>query len=265
MAIGAPAVPLALIAHIRFLKAIEALGLIRDPRAIDPLLSTARNYYNEEKIIALTQQALINIGPAVIPRIANDLQNPPWQVRLMFCRVLSQLKSQSPEALAPLATLANDSSVYVERAALEALVGVSDVDVARALVKSLNNQDLSKQAAELLVAMKSTALAPLIYGLDGKADNQRQWSAWALGKMKDPDAIEPLIKRLVTETQSAAVDEVEQNLAEALDKLSRRLGPSNHSRTSGLSRGEKNGCGLESACGHRSSGSTGADRAHTVI
>ena len=119
-----------------------------------------------------------------------------------------------PEALAPLATLANDSSVYVERAALEALVGVSDVDVARALVKSLNNQDLSKQAAELLVAMKSTALAPLIYGLDGKADNQRQWSAWALGKIKDPDAIEPLIKRLVhRNTKTAAVDEKSEQIS----------------------------------------------------
>ena len=180
MAIGAPAVPV-LIAHIRLYKAMETLGLIRDPRAIDPLITTARNYYNDERTIKLTQQALINIGPAVVVRIANDLQNPPWQVRLMFCRVLSQLKNQSSEALAPLATLANDSSVSVTGAALEALVGVNDVAVAQSLVKSFNGTIFNSAAASLLIAMKSTALRPLIYGPDGNADNQRIWSALALG------------------------------------------------------------------------------------
>lgn len=220
--------PLAVIAtdgeHFYRYEAKLALGNIKDPRAVEPLLQASLN----EKAWPTrggSASALAGIGdPAVEPLIA-ALNHQQSRIRETAAEALGAIGDQ--RSIEPLAKKFNDPEVKVRVAAAEALSRIGGpaqkilIDALKydrgglqaAIVKSLaktkdpeilplisallskegyKNTGIRKAAIAALASMGEVALEPLIAATKNKDWWVRKSAAIALGGINDPRVVEPL-------------------------------------------------------------------------
>ena len=148
-------------------EAAEALGNLGDEKAIGPLI-TALKRDEFSGVRWKAAEALSKIGnPAVEPLIAT-LQYPDDDVRWKAAIALGEIGN--PDAVEPLIQLLSDDDRFVRSRAAHALSMIGDA-----------------------------AVGPLIHALQ-KGDPGVRWgAAMALGKTKNPIAVEPLILALADE------------------------------------------------------------------
>ena len=148
-------------------EAAEALGNLGDEKAIGPLI-TALKRDEFSGVRWKAAEALSKIGnPAVEPLIAT-LQFPDDDVRWKAAIALGEIGN--PDAVEPLIQLLSDDDRFVRSRAAHALSMIGDPSV-----------------------------VPLIHALQ-KGDPGVRWgAALALGKIKNPIAVEPLILALTDE------------------------------------------------------------------
>lgn len=220
---------------VRF-SAAEALGQIKDPRAVEMLLDTMKK--DSYSRIA-TAKALVEIGNLSVEGLIRALQEESQKekvitdgrvrVRIMnrdeidFCvhivRALGQIGDR--RAVDPLISALGDEYEEVREAAADALGNFNDPRAVEPLILALKNSpkksedfflndndaEFRESAARSLGRIKDLcAVEPLIAALkDNKFDHSgigRGYVALALGEIKDLRAVDPLIAALKDENSS---------------------------------------------------------------
>lgn len=147
--------------------AAEALGEIGDSGAVEPLIAALKN--NEYSGVRWkAAEALSKIGNSAVEPLIATLQYPDEDVRWKAAIALGEIGN--PDAIQPLIFLLSDDDRFVR-----------------------------SRAANALSMIGEAAVGPLIHALQ-KGDPGVRWgAALALGKTKNPLAVEPLILALADE------------------------------------------------------------------
>ena len=213
--------------------AAYALGKIKDPRAVEPLIAALKDHNSDVREAAAYALGKIKDPRAVEPLIA-ALKDEDSDVRKAAAEALGEIKD--PRAVEPLIAALKDESSSVRRAAAEALGKIGDPRAVEPLIAALKDKDSDVRYAaakalgeikdpravepliavpkdyysgvryavtEALVKIGAPAMEPLIAALkdkDSKDSDVRQAAAEALGEIKDPRAVEPLIAALGDES-----------------------------------------------------------------
>jgi HEAT repeat protein/beta-lactamase regulating signal transducer with metallopeptidase domain len=146
------------------LSAVETLGKLRDPRAVQALIQ-ALQQDPDPKVRAMAAWALGEIeDPAAVSALSTALgSDEDEQVRVQAAEALGNIEDVS--AIDALGEAAQDPAVEVRRAAVDALGNMDDSRVVALVIPSLRDDD---------------ALV-------------RRSAASALGNIESPQAVEPLI------------------------------------------------------------------------
>ncbi|MDD1716282.1 MAG: HEAT repeat domain-containing protein [Methanolinea sp.] len=161
-------------------QAAEALGELRDPTAVEPLMnSLAGDRYAGVRWKAA--EALARIGPPSVPALIRVLSHPDDDVRWMAAIALGVIAD--PSSLDPLISLLSEDDRFVR-----------------------------SRAAYAISQFGESAVDPLIRALEEGGHATRWGAAYALGKIGDLRGIDPLVR--------AVRDPDDEVLAEALTSLS---------------------------------------------
>ena len=174
----------------------DALGKIKDPRAVEPLIVALKD--EDPNVRSSAKKALVKLGkPAVKPLIV-ALKDKKSGVRKRAAELLGKIKD--PRAVTPLIVAATlkDMGSIVRVEAENALVKIGKSAVEPLIVALRDKKsDIRAKAAWALGEIKdSRAVEPLIVTLKDKKSDVRAKAAWALGEIKDSRAVEPLIVTL---------------------------------------------------------------------
>jgi HEAT repeat protein len=196
VSIGTPAVQSLLVAikdsnaNVRA-NAAWALGRIKDPRAVDDLITTLIDA--DPSIEKNAAGALVSIGtPAIEPLIAT-LKDTNETLRGNAADVLASIGAP---AVAPLIAALKDADFNVRTYSALALGEIKDPRAVEPLVAALKDTqaDVRTNAAWALGEIKDPrAIEPLSAALKNEDHRVREDAAYGLGQIKDPRAIEPLI------------------------------------------------------------------------
>jgi len=204
--------------------AATALGLLRDPQAVDPLLATlmeTQKAYRDAAILALRR-----IGVAALPALTRELKSP--EVLMRRAAASGMVGTGSPTANAALGTALKDPDEEVRVSAALALGWKGNVAAAGALVQALSDGkwrvvdaavtglgemgteaigpllavlsqpgavEVHYQLSRALAQMGRPAVPRLVAELATAPPEAQKWVAAALGEIGDPRAVEAL-KRL---------------------------------------------------------------------
>jgi len=242
--------------------AAGALGQMRDPRAVQPLIAALKD--SDRHVPETAAEALVKIGtPAVEPLIValkdsdsnvrrlaagalgqiGDARavepliaartDSNWELRQAAARALEQIGDA--RAVEPLVAALKASKGFVRHAAAGALAKIGDARSFEPLVAALkdSNEFVRKEAAEGLAKIgDARAVEPLIATLKDSYRWVRKAAAGALGQIADARAVEPLIAALKDSDEG-----VRMEAAEALDKLGWRPGQDEKAKISATSGG----------------------------
>jgi HEAT repeat protein len=175
--------------------AIEALGEIKDPRAVEPLIA----YLKVADDIIPVKNALVMIGePSVEPLIAT-LENEDNKVAGFSVQALGEIRDI--RAVEPLIKVLLDENFYYRHWAAIALGEINDPRAIEPLIASMKgyNRAIQDEAKNALVKIGISSVDPLIVALSHEDPGIRQWAVVTLGEIKDPRAVDPLIKVLQDE------------------------------------------------------------------
>jgi HEAT repeat protein len=160
--------------------ALEALGALAQPSAIEPLITAIRN--------------------------AGDLNGPgAAEVR---AAAVAALQRAGRGAVSALRDSANDKSPRVREAVVEALGGIGDGEAAPTLVAALGDDrsNVRQAAARALTRVRTfDSVAALLASLDHRDPATRRSVAEALGETSDPRAAQAL-SRIVTDRERLVRD-----------------------------------------------------------
>lgn len=235
-------------------NAVIALGEIRDPRAVKPLIAFMRKfmkkigggYFNFEDV----SSALVKIGPPSVEPLISVLNDESWCIRSTAVDALGRLKDT--RAIHPLISAMKDENLTVRREAADAInkigwtpanqnekiiyliatnnwgeivkIGTQAVE---ALITALVDKDsnvrgkaadaldkigwrpanqkeetiylIAAQKWDAVVKVGAPAIEPLITALGYEESDVRRRVVDILGKIKDVRAVEPLIVALKDE------------------------------------------------------------------
>ena len=167
-------------------------------RDVNGLIKALR-YRKDKGVRQAAAEALVKIGaPAVEPLIA-ALKDKDSDVRYAAAKALGEIKD--PRAVEPLIAVPKDYYSGVRYAVTEALVKIGapamEPLIAALKDKDSKDSDVRQAAAEALGEIKDPrAVEPLIAALKDEDSDVRAAAAYALGEIKDPRAVEPLIAAL---------------------------------------------------------------------
>jgi HEAT repeat protein len=195
-------------------RAAYALGEIKDPRAVEPLIAALG--HNNKNVRSAIKNALDTINPDW-----RDSKEAKFQVSKLIAALLDENEYKSirsaaayalgdikdSRAIEPLIATLKDKDEYVRFHATNALDTINPdwrkVKEAKLQVSKLiaalkdENKSVRYAAAEALGFVNDPhAVEPLIAMLDDKNEVVRYAAAEALGKIQDLQAVEPLIAAL---------------------------------------------------------------------
>lgn len=205
-------------------NAIEALGEIKDVRAVDTLIISLKD--EDHDIRKNAAEALGKIRDvrainALVTLLKDRKSSVQQSADTAIKNTLQQLKDN--RAIEPLITLLNHDEPAIRLFAVEALGGIPDPRVSAHLILALkdNNADIRESAAESLRKTGATAVEPLIKTLRGNDISIRLIAIRILGDIKDTRSVEPLIDVLEFKSRKPAQEEAQlrYEAAKALGKI----------------------------------------------
>ncbi len=176
--------------------AAEALGELKDPRALEPLLEALRDANPEVRQAAAEALGEFN-DPCTIEPLLQVLRDANSDVRQAAARALHDL--HFPRALEPLLHALHDEDTAVRKSVVWALARSKDPYALEPLLQTLRDDDVvvSWVAALALGEWKDLrVLDPLLQWLQDDDAYVRFVAARALGQLKEPRAFEPLLHAL---------------------------------------------------------------------
>lgn len=137
------------------IRAIQALGEIRDPKAIEPLIKKLGDPLHE--IWQATVEALIKMGEPAVEPLIQALKDEKWDVRAGAARSLGGIGDN--KAVEPLIQALKDRNLTVRIHATEALVKIGEPAVeslTRTLINEKMTTDSLKYVKDALEKIRST-------------------------------------------------------------------------------------------------------------
>ncbi len=123
--------------------------------------------------------------------LAGALRDGDWQVREVAIEGIGQIGSPAVDVLLKLLR-----DWDVRKSAIVALGKIRDERVLEPLMQQLRNDEFMEDATDALVNLGEPALPGLIKALKDKEELVRKQAVIALGRIKSPEAIDPLIEML---------------------------------------------------------------------
>lgn len=202
--------------HLRW-TTIEALGELRDPRAVDMLVGELSSNVEIKDYAA---KALGKIGDArAVSHLMTLLRSRHYDVRQVAAEALGKIgDKRAVDRLIRL--LDKKGNPFEQRAVAEALGKIGDLKAVKPLIELVNNpRDVdgmrSEKVIEALGRLGDTRAVPaLLTALEH--DKLVTAAAKALGQLKDKRAVEPLMKVLPDRFQ---LWKARANAAEALGNI----------------------------------------------
>ncbi len=197
------------------LAAITSLGEIRDHQAADALFLSVADPDAEVKRVALDSLAKLGIS---VERLKEDMANPNWQTKVAALETMGKLGDRKATPVAIAALRDNDFRVRVEAARVLGLL--KDTASVEPLLRSLNDSsaEVRMQTASTLGYVSDSRSLPALTGLLTDKDNRVSIAAAeALARMADPRATQVLVKSLTAEdwrTRSRAAQVLSRVAAE---------------------------------------------------
>lgn len=141
------------------------------------------------------REAAITLGEMgderCVEPLAAALRDGDWQVREVAIEGLGQIGSPAVEVLLKLLR-----DWDVRKSAIMALGKIRDERVLEPLMQQLRNDEFMEDATDALVNLGEPSLPGLIKALKDKEELVRKQAVIALGRIKSPAAIDPLIEML---------------------------------------------------------------------
>lgn len=141
------------------------------------------------------REAAITLGEMgderCVEPLAAALRDGDWQVREVAIEGIGQIGSPAVEVLLKLLR-----DWDVRKSAIMALGKIRDERVLDPLMQQLRNDEFMEDATDALVHLGEPALPGLIKALKDKEELVRKQAVIALGRIKSPEAIDPLIEML---------------------------------------------------------------------
>lgn len=191
--------------------AVEALGRIGDPIAIEPLVETLVS--NRSGATTELRVALTAMGEDAISPMGRALSSPGAEVRRIATEATAEIGG--PNAVEPLGNMLKDTSTPIKRVAANALRDIADDRVLNQVKEALEDDDwqvyhaardalakvgpaavsvlvsqlgtkdprVSSMAKEALTRIGDKALQPLAAALSSDQPEQARWAAIAMGSI----------------------------------------------------------------------------------
>ncbi len=221
---------------------IEALGKMRDPRAVPVLREVLLSEVDEQRVPAC--EALVSIGDPsitrfllsnrklvqekkldfVTARLAGDVPAPGGEDYLIgimgsggiqerLAAALSLGKLKSKRGVPSLIRALEDKEVLLQKHAADSLVAIDDASATAPLMALFKNtrESVYMSAAYALAGMTSSGIAPAVFALMEKNPAVNRPAAYVLGRKKHGAAATLVMKRLKDPNQKG-----QEELAEAL-------------------------------------------------
>lgn len=184
---------------------IVSLGRIGDARAVKPLILGIRD--NNFKLFKDTVEALVKIGKPSVGPLIQCLKEEGSDADKLAIEALTKIGDPS---IKPLIQCLWDKDYSVRMKAAKTL---EDIGWAPQTEEQKIFFNIAKQEWKDVIKHKNNALVPLIQCLKNENPHIRQGAIWALGEIRDKQAVEVLIRYLKDENT-----QVRRNIAEALGK-----------------------------------------------
>ncbi|MCE3223727.1 MAG: protein of unknown function, contains HEAT-like repeat [Nitrospira sp.] len=141
------------------------------------------------------REAAITLGEMgderCVEPLAGALRDGDWQVREVAIDGLGQIGSPAVDVLIKLLR-----DWDVRKSAIMALGRIRDERVLEPLMQQLRNDEFMEDATDALVNLGEPSLPGLVKALKDKEELVRKQAVIALGRIKSPEAIDPLIEML---------------------------------------------------------------------
>lgn len=182
-------------------EAVQSLGALRDPRAIDPLINILRETRDDHAMAYRTRQSAAESLGAIgdlqaLTALIYALEDPHSAVKISAAYALGKLNDS--QAVEPLLNLLQNRSTDVRAAVLEVLgqlAGTHDVPIAPIVQRTADFDDSVRDIAErVLRELGSKAFDALLPALHDPNSTIRGAAATLLGELKDERAFEALRK-----------------------------------------------------------------------
>jgi parallel beta-helix repeat protein len=193
-------------------KACDALGELKDPRAVDPLIAAFRD--EDSKVHVCAEFSLGDIGSSAVDPLIQALQDKDYRVRSGAAYALGGTEDQ--RAVMPLIRALSDEEGSVRSDAAEALSKIKDERAVEPLILALKDEEWNVRfwAENFLGRIKDKrAVEPLIKALQDNESIIREYAAKSLGEIGDSRAVDALKEALKDEdldVQSAAKEALEK-------------------------------------------------------
>ncbi len=187
-------------------EAATLLGALKDARAVLPLTNALRD--TDRAVREAAVGALSSLGSVSVPALAGCLTDPALQVQEAASAILASLADA--RVLAPLMQALGSRDWIVRMHAAKGLGRIGDPDAVPALMPLLQDKvkAVREEASSALAAIGVAAMAGLIEALQHDDWLVRLHAVEALGKLKSPDSVEPLLRTLFNERDSAIREDV---------------------------------------------------------
>lgn len=164
-------------------RAAEALGEIRDERAIKPLIYTLKNA-EDSNVKQKAAEAVAKTGNAnvALPPLIDALKHDDWTVRYRAAQAIGTLGD--PRATPALIRLLDDPVKDVRKNAAWALGEVGDQRGVEPLIRTVKNDessDVRGEAKQAVIKLGTKSVNPLIQTLEDEDAETRYFAAKALG------------------------------------------------------------------------------------
>lgn len=197
-------------------EAATSLGTLCDSRAIEPLVSLLRDEDRSVRQAAIG--ALTKLGEHAVPALAGCVTHPDVAVQEAAVGILAE--TGDARAVPVLLPLLRSQNWIVRSHAAKALGRIGAAETVTALLPLLQDKvkAVRVEAGLALARMGPAAVADLVQALGHHEWLVRLHAVEALGKMKSPDAVEPLLYTLFNDADAAVREDAVRALGDIGDR-----------------------------------------------
>lgn len=196
-------------------EAAALLGQLRDPRAVMPLVMILGDQDRAVREAAIG--ALTAIGEPSVPALGACLAAPELSVQEAASAVLATIADA--RVLAPLVKALKSHDWIVRMHAAKALGRVKDLEAIASLIPLLQDKvkAVREETTTALAVIGDASIPSLLTALSHTEWVARLHAVEALGKMRSPAAVEPLLFVLFNDADSAIREDAIRALGEIGD------------------------------------------------